>query len=83
MRSTIWKVFSVIMVLIIAFLTFEILFKDGGILRNGYNAVAVNINRKYCQMTEGKDDCQNKLVAEWKRGGAENLEKADADMDIK
>jgi hypothetical protein len=71
------------MVLIIAFLTFEILFKDGGILRNGYNAVAKNVNRKYCQMTEGKDDCQNKLIAEWKRGGAENLEKADADMEIK
>lgn len=83
MRSTIWKVFSIIMVLIIAFLTFEILFKDGGILRNGYNAVAKNVNRKYCQMTEGKDDCQNKLIAEWKRGGAENLEKADADMEIK
>ena len=71
MRSTIWKVFSIIMVLIIAFLTFEILFKDGGILRNGYNAVAVNVNNKYCQMTAGK------------KGGAENLEKADADMDIK
>lgn len=83
MRSTIWKVFSVIMVLIIAFLTFEILFKDGGILRNGYNAVAVNINKKYCQMTEGKKECDNKLIAEWKKGGAESLEKADADMEIK
>lgn len=83
MRNTIWKVFTVIMVLVLAFLTFQILFKDGGIIRQGYNAVARNVNNKYCEMTAGKKECDNKLIAEWKKGGAENLEKADADMDVK
>ena len=83
MRSTIWKVFTVIMVLVLAFLTFQILFKDGGIIRQGYNAVAKNVNNKYCEMTAGKKECDNKLMAEWKKGGAENLEKADADLDVK
>lgn len=47
MNKTIIKVFSIIGVLVAIFLIWQLVFNDGGIIKNGYNAIATGINTQW------------------------------------
>lgn len=63
--STIKKVFLIIGVLVLAFLIWQLVFNDGGVIQTAYNAVADTINGTWQQIT---GDTSGEILPEW--GGA-------------
>ncbi|MDR0917953.1 MAG: hypothetical protein LBM93_01680 [Oscillospiraceae bacterium] len=47
MKKTILQVFGIIGVLVLAFLIWQLVFNDGGIIKTGYNSVANLVNTQY------------------------------------
>lgn len=62
--SPIKKVFLIIGVLVLAFLVWQLVFNDGGVLQSGYNAIADTLNGTWQKITGGNSD----ILPEW--GGA-------------
>lgn len=61
MKKTTIAVFSLIAVLVVIFLVWQLVFNDGGILKTGYNAVADGINGQWAKVAgSGKT-----LLPEW------------------
>lgn len=59
--SPIKKVFLIIGVLVLAFLVWQLVFSDGGVLISAWNAVADTINGVWQKITGGT----SKIVPEW------------------
>lgn len=50
MKKTTLAVFSLIGLLVVIFLVWQLVFNDGGILKTGYNAVADGINGQWAKV---------------------------------
>lgn len=73
MNKTVWKVFLLIGVLVAIFLIWQLVFKDGGILKTGYNALVEGINGQWEKVAgTGK-----KILPTWGETGATDGSKAD------
>lgn len=59
--SPIKKVFLIIGVLVLAFLIWQLVFSDGGVLISAWNAIADTINGVWQKITGGS----SKIVPEW------------------
>ena len=47
MKKTIITVFTILGILVVVFIGWQLIFNEGGILRTGYNALAGGINEQY------------------------------------
>lgn len=68
MKKTIISVFSVLIVVGIAFVAYQLIFNNGGLLKTGYNTVANTVNGYYSSFT-GDDDAE--LMGVW--GGSSSV----------
>lgn len=64
MKSTIAKVFLIIGVLVLCLLVWALFFNDGGILENGWNGMAEQINTTWKKITGSSEG----VVPEWETG---------------
>lgn len=64
MKSTIAKVFLIIGVLVLCLLVWALFFNGGGILENGWNGMANQINATWQKITGTTDD----VVPNWNTG---------------
>lgn len=67
MSKTIKTVFLIIATLVAIFLAWQLVFKDGGILKTGYNAIVNGINGQWAKVA-GKGQ---RLIPTWDEAGAD------------
>ena len=65
MNKTVKAVFSLIGLLVLIFLIWQMFFNDGGILVTGYNALADGINKQWKQVAG-----DSQLIPNWGDNGA-------------
>lgn len=65
--KTLKTVFLIIATLVAIFLGWQLVFKDGGILKTGYNAIVNGINGQWAKVA-GKGQ---KLIPTWDEAGAD------------
>lgn len=53
MSKTLRQVFTIIGTLVAVFLAWQLIFNDGGILKNAYNAIATGINGQWAKVAGG------------------------------
>ena len=69
MKKSTWKVFTLIMVVVAAFIAWQILFKDGGLVRVGYTAIQGFVNEQWQRLTGSS----SKLMADWGGGSSDEV----------
>lgn len=75
MNKNVKKVFLLIATLVVIFLGWQMVFKDGGIIQTGYNAVVGIVNDKWEQVSGNSE-----LIPEWS-GKADNATDVESGMD--
>lgn len=60
MNKSVLSVFLVVGALVLAFLLWQLVFTDGGVMRTSYNAVARFVNTQYAKTAAGAE-----LLPEW------------------
>ena len=68
MSKTIRQVFMIIGTLVVIFIAWQLIFNDGGILKNGYNALAKGINGQW----EKVAGAGNTILVEWGTNASNN-----------
>ena len=56
MKKSTWKVFSMVMLLVAVFVLWQLMFKDGGVIRGLYNGVVGFLNDQWKDLTGASDN---------------------------
>lgn len=56
MKKSTWKVFSMVMLLVAVFVLWQLMFKDGGVIRGLYNGVVNFLNVQWKDLTGSQDN---------------------------